>query len=104
MLIDELFGGTNSFDRFTGAVALSEFILGHDTSLAVLSTHDRHITHWAEENRDRMHNVHFLDVFNEGEMTFDYRLREGPAQRGNAVELMKAAGIPIPDSISVRQG
>lgn len=104
VLIDELFGGTNSFDRFTGAVALSEFILGHDTSLAVLSTHDRHITHWAEENRDRMHNVHFLDVFNEGEMTFDYRLREGPAQRGNAVELMKAAGIPIPDSISVRQG
>ena len=104
VLIDELFGGTNSFDRFTGAVALSEFILGHDTSLAVLSTHDRHITHWAEENRDRMHNVHFLDVFNEGEMTFDYRLREGPAQRGNAVELMKAAGIPIPESIRAPQG
>ena len=104
VLIDELFGGTNSFDRFTGAVALSEFILGHDTSLAVLSTHDRHITHWSEENRDRIHNVHFLDVFDNGEMTFDYKLREGPAQRGNAVELMKAAGIPIPDSIPTAQG
>lgn len=104
VLIDELFGGTNSFDRFTGAVALSEFILGHDTSLAVLSTHDRHITHWADENRDRTHNVHFLDVFDDGEMTFDYRLREGPAQRGNAVELMKAAGLPIPDSIPAPQG
>lgn len=104
VLIDELFGGTNSFDRFTGAVALSEFILGHDTSLAVLSTHDRHITHWADENGDRMHNVHFLDVFDDGQMTFDYKLREGPAQRGNAVELMKAAGIPIPDSIPAPQG
>ena len=103
VLIDELFGGTNSFDRFTGAVALSEFILGHDTSLAVLSTHDRHITHWADDNRDRTHNVHFLDVFDDGEMTFDYKLREGPAQRGNAVELMKAAGLPIPDSIPAPQ-
>ncbi len=95
VLIDELFGGTNSFDRYTGAVALTDYILGSDTSLAVLSTHDRNVTHWAEENRALVRNAHFMDVFEDGKMTFDYTLREGPAQRGNAVQLMKEAGIPV---------
>ena len=95
VLIDELFGGTNSYDRYTGAVALTDYILDSDTSLAVLSTHDRNVTHWAEENRATVLNSHFMDVFEDGKMTFDYTLREGPAQRGNAVQLMKEAGIPV---------
>ena len=95
VLIDELFGGTNSYDRYTGAVALTDYILGSDKSLAVLSTHDRNVTHWAEEHRATVRNAHFMDVFEDGKMTFDYTLREGPAHRGNAVQLMKEAGIPV---------
>ena len=95
VLIDELFGGTNSYDRYTGAVALTDFILDSDNCLAVLSTHDRNVTHWAEENRALVCNAHFMDVFEDGRMTFDYTLRKGPAQRGNAVQLMKEAGIPV---------
>ena len=95
VLIDELFGGTNSYDRYTGAVALTDYILGSDTSIAVLSTHDRNVTHWAEANRATVRNAHFMDVFEDGKMTFDYTLREGPAQRGNAVQLIKEAGIPV---------
>ena len=99
VLIDELLAGTNSFDRFAGAVALSEFILDRDNALAVLSTHDRNVTRWAERNSDRIGNVHFRDVFDDGEMTFDYQLHAGPALRGNAVELMKRAGLPIPENL-----
>ena len=99
VLIDELFAGTNSFDRFAGAVALSEFLLGCETSLAVLSTHDRNVTRWAEQNSARISNVHFRDVFDQGRMTFDYRLHPGPALRGNAVELMKQAGLPISETL-----
>ena len=99
VLIDELFAGTNSFDRFSGAVALSEFLLGCETSLAVLSTHDRNVTRWAEQNSARISNVHFRDVFDQGKMTFDYKLHPGPALRGNAVKLMKLAGLPIPETV-----
>ena len=99
VLIDELFAGTNSFDRFAGAVALSEFLLGCETSLAVLSTHDRNVTRWAEQNSARISNVHFRDVFDQGRMTFDYKLHPGPALRGNAVELMKQAGLPISETL-----
>ena len=103
VLIDELLAGTNSFDRFAGAVALSEFILDRDNALAVLSTHDRNVTRWAERNSDRIGNVHFRDVFDDGEMTFDYQLHAGPALRGNAVELMKRAGLPIPENLPAPQ-
>ena len=95
VLIDELFAGTNSYDRFSGAVSLGKHILGFSSVLAVLSTHDRNVTRWAEENADRISNAHFEDVFDEGGMTFDYKLRSGPATRGNAVELMRQAGLPI---------
>ncbi len=95
VLIDELFGGTNSYDRYTGAVSLAEYILCLDSALAVLSTHDRNITRWAERNSARIANAHFADVFSEGDMKFDYKLREGPATKGNALELMRLAGLPI---------
>ncbi len=104
VLIDELFAGTNSFDRFTGAVALSKFLLGCETSLAVLSTHDRHVTRWADENSDTVANVHFRDIFDDGKMKFDYKLQPGPALRGNAVDLMKLAGLPIPATLPVARG
>ena len=104
VLIDELFAGTNSFDRFVGAVALAEFLVGCDTSLAVLSTHDRNVTHWAEQNPERIANVHFQDVFKEDRMRFDYKLHDGPALRGNAIALMKLAGLPIPDKLPTPQG
>lgn len=104
VLVDELFAGTNSFDRFTGAVALSKFLLACETSLAVLSTHDRNVTHWAEHNSDRVSNVHFRDIFEDGKMRFDFKLKAGPALRGNAVDLMKLAGLPIPDTLPTAYG
>ena len=99
VLIDELFAGTNSFDRFAGAVALSDFLLRCETSLAVLSTHDRNVTRWAEQDSARIGNVHFRDVFEQGKMTFDYKLHPGPALRGNAIELMKLAGLPLTETL-----
>ena len=95
VLIDELFGGTNSYDRFAGAVALAEYLLSFDSALAVLSTHDRNVTRWVEDRSGRISNAHFQDVLDDGNMTFDYKLRSGPATRANAVKLMRLAGIPV---------
>ncbi len=95
LLIDELYGGTNSYDRYAGAVALGEYLLDFDSVLAVFSTHDRNVTRWAEEHSPRVTNAHFRDVVDDGKMTFDYRLHDGPATHGNAVELMRLSGIPV---------
>jgi DNA mismatch repair ATPase MutS len=37
--------------------------------------------------------VHFSDTFENGEITFDYRMRSGVVQTSNALELMKAVGL-----------
>ncbi len=95
VLIDELFGGTNSYDRFAGAAALTEHLLEFDSVLAVLSTHDRNVTRWAGEHSQRIRNMHFRDVVDDGTMTFDYKLHDGPATHGNAIQLMRLAGIPV---------
>ena len=98
-VVDELFAGTNSYDRFAGAVALMRFLADSGLALAIFSTHDRNVTKWAEGQAAIVNNVHFQDVLEGTEMHFDYKLREGPAQRGNAVELMRRAGIPMPDDL-----
>lgn len=98
LLVDELFAGTNSFDRFEGAVALAEFVLEEDSGLTVLSTHDREVTRWAEKTSDRIGNVHFRDELEQQGVRFDFRLYEGPALRGNALELMRLAGLNVQSS------
>ena len=49
----------------------------------------------ADEMPGRVGNVHFTDVFENGEMTFDYRLRPGVVKTSNALRLLKQAGIEI---------
>ncbi len=97
VVVDELFAGTNSYDRYAGAVALSSFLAESGRALAILSTHDRNVTRWAEQRPDFVTNSHFRDVLAGTEMHFDYKLHAGPAKRGNAVELMRQAGIPMVD-------
>jgi len=40
-------------------------------------------------------NVHFVDHFEDGALRFDYRLRPGVLERGNALELMRAVGLDV---------
>ena len=40
-------------------------------------------------------NVHFEDNFENGAMTFDYRMREGVVQKSNALALMRAVGLDV---------
>ena len=40
-------------------------------------------------------NVHFVDDFDGTTMVFDHRMRPGVVPRGNALALLRAAGIPV---------
>ncbi len=48
-----------------------------------------------EELGGKVKNVHFTDVFENGEMTFDYRLRDGVVRTSNALRLLQMAGIDV---------
>ena len=40
-------------------------------------------------------NTHFEDHLEDGEIVFDYRLREGVVQKSNALEPMRAVGLDV---------
>jgi DNA mismatch repair ATPase MutS len=93
-LLDEIFQGTNSHDRVHGATAIVRGLVERG-SIGLVSTHDLALTEIVGALGPRAANVHFEDVLVDGEMSFDYRLREGVVQRSNAVALMRAVGLEV---------
>jgi hypothetical protein len=93
-LLDELLRGTNARARATGAHSVLVHLLSRG-ALGIVATHDIGLKH-LEEELPRVHNVHFTDVFEDGEMRFDYRLRPGPVTTSNALRLLAMAGIDVP--------
>jgi hypothetical protein len=95
-LLDELFHGTNSHDRLVGASGVLRSLLDHG-AMGLITTHDLALTGIARELAPRSENVHFEDWFNGDELRFDYRLKPGPVTRSNAIALMRAVGLDVPE-------
>lgn len=93
-LLDELFHGTNSHDRVEGAYGVLSFLVGLH-AIGLVTTHDLALARTADRLETQAANVHFEDHFADGEMTFDYLLREGRATRSNALALMTAVGLHV---------
>ncbi len=91
-LIDEVLAGTNSSDRLAGARGLVRELL-RSGAIGILSTHDLALTSLAAEAS--AHNVHFQDEVVEGQLRFDYTLRDGPVQRSNGLALMRLIGLDV---------
>ena len=91
LLIDEIFKGTNSADRITGArAALAHLTNAH--SITLVSTHDFELCD-LEIPGGRVRNAHFEEHYQDGKIAFDYRLRAGRCQTTNAVYLLRLVGI-----------
>lgn len=95
-LLDELLRGTNARARHKGARAVVRHLLERGAT-GLVATHDVALSQLEEEMPGRVGNVHFTDVFQNGEMTFDYRLRPGVVRTSNALRLLKQAGIEVED-------
>lgn len=93
-LLDELLQGTNSGERRVGAEAVLRTLLDHG-AIGLITTHDLALTQIAELLAPRAANVHFEDQFENGTMTFDYRMRPGVARSRNALALMRANGFEL---------
>jgi len=93
-LFDELLDGTNSHDRQIGAEGLVRAFL-ECGAIGIVTTHDLALTEMAESVGPRVRNMHFEDRVENGEMRFDYKLRDGIVEKSNALELMRLAGLNI---------
>jgi hypothetical protein len=93
-LLDEVLHGTNSSDRRAGASAILRTLLDGG-AIGMVTTHDLALAKIVDELGDAGANVHFVDHMHDGELAFDYTLRRGPVQKGNALELMRAIGLEV---------
>jgi DNA mismatch repair ATPase MutS len=93
-LLDEVLHGTNSSDRRSGAAAVLRTLLDAG-AIGMVTTHDLALAKIVDELGDAGANVHFVDHMCDGELAFDYTLRPGPVQKGNALELMRAIGLDV---------
>lgn len=96
-LLDELFHGTNSHDRVVGAAGVLRALVDRG-AIGLITTHDLAVTDVVSVLSSRAANVHFDDHFEDGEIRFDYRIKPGPVTHSNAVALMRAVGLDVPDS------
>ncbi|MGH9383811.1 MAG: MutS-related protein [Vicinamibacterales bacterium] len=95
-LLDELFHGTNSHDRVVGAAGVLRALLDRG-AIGLITTHDLAVTQVVGTLGSRAANIHFEDQFEGGEIRFDYRIKPGPVTHSNAVALMRAVGLDVPD-------
>jgi hypothetical protein len=93
-LFDELLDGTNSHDRRIGAESLLRAFLERD-AIGMVTTHDLALTEMATSLGAIVHNVHLQDYVENGQMRFDYKLRDGVVAKSNALELMRLAGLKV---------
>ena len=91
-LIDEVFRGTNSRDRYTGAknVLLN---LNKKWIIGLISTHDFDLCELEKNESGRIINYHFTEKYINNEIVFDYKVRNGRCNTTNARYLMKMVGI-----------
>lgn len=93
-LLDEIFKGTNSADRHTGAKMLINQ-LDKKGAWGLVSTHDLELADMEKDSGGRISNYHFKEYYKDNKIYFDYQLRKGVSDTRNAIFLMKMAGVTL---------
>jgi DNA mismatch repair ATPase MutS len=93
-LLDEIFKGTNSMDRHTGAEVLMKQLINKG-ALGMVSTHDLELGRLETEMKGRVKNYYFREFYRDDQIYFDYKLRPGISTTRNAIYLIKAVGIEV---------
>jgi DNA mismatch repair ATPase MutS len=84
--------GTNSRDRRAGTEAIVRRLVERG-AIGFATTHDLSLAELADAHGPVVTNVHFADQLVDGRLIFDFRLRPGVTERGNALDLMRAIGL-----------
>jgi hypothetical protein len=94
-LLDEILHGTNSEERQVGARWVLAQLLASG-AIGIVTTHDAKLCQLEPPLSERLEQFHFREDVANGAMHFDYRLRPGPVQGGNALRVMRLLGINVP--------
>lgn len=86
--VDEVLRGTNTVERIAASTQILRS-LGHSGILCFAATHDIELTELLQGEFD---NYHFEEDVREGDVYFNYRLKEGKATTRNAIKLLKLMG------------
>jgi DNA mismatch repair ATPase MutS len=84
--------GTNSNDKLAGSRELIKQFIGKNT-LVLIATHDILLGDMEMQYPTQIVNTCFEGKIENDQLTFDYKLNLGLAQRANATFLMKKMGI-----------
>ena len=94
VLIDEMLRGTNSKDKYLGSKVFIEKMIEQNTPV-LFATHDLQLSEMQEDYPEKIRNYHFDIQIREGEMEFDYKLKQGPCKTFNAALLLKQIGLQL---------
>ncbi|WP_231464217.1 DNA mismatch repair protein MutS [Pedobacter sp. Leaf132] len=94
VLIDEMLRGTNSRDKYLGSKVFIEKLIAEETP-ALFATHDLQLADMINEHPKTLRNFHFDIQIQDGEMKFDYKLKQGPCSTFNAAILLKEIGLSL---------
>jgi len=94
-LLDEVLQGTNSAERQIAVRTVVDHLLGCE-AIGAVTTHDLELARDAGFTA-RADSFHLQETLSGSgaaiSMSFDYRLRPGPAQAGNALQLLRMLGL-----------
>lgn len=94
IILDEILKGTNSKDKQTGSMHLIEQLIRLKAS-GIIATHDLVLGKLADTYPENIENMRFEVEFENDELVFDYKLKNGISQNMNATFLMKKMGITM---------
>lgn len=87
--IDEILRGTNTVERVAASSQLLQELAGKN-AICFAATHDIELTYLLEGWFD---NYHFEEILEDGDISFDYKLRKGRAASRNAIRLLELIGF-----------
>lgn len=100
--IDEVLKGTNTVERIAASAEILKYLKSNGI-FAMAATHDRELT---EILKAEYENYHFSEDMDNDDVSFSYKLCEGPAATRNAIRLIEIMGYPseITEKASERAG
>lgn len=92
ILLDEILKGTNSTDKQIGSRELIKQLI-QQPALVMIATHDIALGDMEQQYPNQIANACFEGKIENDQLTFDYTLHRGVAQKANATFLMRKMGI-----------
>lgn len=88
VLLDEILRGTNSEDKRHGTIEVIKKLIQYPV-YGTLATHDLQVCDISSQYPEKITNCTFEAEMKDGQLTFDYLLRDGICKNKSATYIMK---------------